>query len=195
MALTAVCFQFVGETKQKSDNSTAYLPKAGNPYNIILKIVLRKNLYSNEYLRLPGQVDTTITLRLNEHLKAVAALYAAMVGTNCDNGICELTTALGLGKQGSEQHKNIIRQYFPEDKVAEAVVRQDCYVRPSGASTFSYYEYLTIIDAADTVRVDYAVAYYDHGNIESNKATDVYVFKNNTFQKIKRNLWKHIDKK
>lgn len=160
---------------QRLDNKTVY------------KILHKTN-------SVPGDIDTTISKSLNEPIRALAAFYAAMGGTMCDGENCELTTALGLGKQGSDKHKDLIKNYFPNDKVAETVLKQDCYLRPSGASTFSDFEYLTITDLGDTVEVDYNLMYYNRGNEEWTKGPDTYLFKDNSFKKIKRNLWTHSDK-
>ena len=98
-------------------------------------------------------------------IKALTAFYSAMGGSNCSREFCDLTTALELGKQGSDRHKNLIKTYFPNDKVAETVLKQDCYLRPSGASSFSDFEYLTLIDKGDSVYVNYRLMYYNSGEI------------------------------
>lgn len=192
-----------GQTKTKVENKTAIsTDRNSNAISIdtnktitrhrrqtktVYKIILRTN-------SVPGDIDTTVIEKLTEPIRALTAFYAAMGGTMCDGENCELTTALGLGKQGSEQHKNIIKKYFPADKVAETVLKQDCYLRPSGASTFSDFEYLTVTDLGDTVIVDYNLIYYNRGDGDWTKGPDTYLFKDNTFKKIKRNLWKHADK-
>jgi hypothetical protein len=145
-------------------------------------------LYTTE---VPGEIDTSTIEKLNEPLKALAAFYSAMGGSLCNGEYCDLTTALGLGKQGSKNHKSLIKKYFPNDKVAETVLKQDCYLRPSGASTFSDYEFLTIIDKGDTVLVDYKLMYYNRGEIDWIEGPDLYLFKDTKFEKVKRNLWRH----
>ena len=135
-------------------------------------------LYTTE---IPGQIDPTTIEKLNKPLKALTAFYSAMGGTMCTGEYCDLTTALGLGKQGSKRHKNLIKMYFPKDKVAEIVLKQDCYLRPSGASTFSDFEFHTIFDKGDTVMVDYNLMYYNSGEIMWTKGPDKYLFKNNKF--------------
>ncbi len=143
---------------------------------------------------LPGDLDIPEIKRLNEPLKALAAFYSAMGGTMCDGDSCELTTAFGLGGQGSEQHQSLIRKYFPNDKVAKAVLAQNCYLRPSGASSFSEYEFLTISFFADTAKVSYNIGYYNRGETSFTKGTDVYLYKDNIFTKIRRKLWSWADK-
>lgn len=143
---------------------------------------------------IPGEIDTLAISGLNEPLRAIAAFYAAMGGSSCNGEECELTSALGLGRQGSEQHKKLLRDYFPGDKVAALLISQDCYLRPSGASTFSDYEYLTIRDAGDTVLIDYRLMYYNQGEVEWLEGPDSYLFRDQKFMKLKRNLWTHADK-
>ena len=164
------------------------------------KIPNEKSMVKNETYKIiirtemPGEIDTTTIEKLNESLKALTAFYSAMGGTMCSGEYCDLTTALGLGKQGSDKHKSIIKKYFPNDKVAETVLKQGCYLRPSGASTFSDFEFLTITDKGDTVLVDYKLMYYNRGEIEWTEGPDIYIFKDNTFEKVKRNLWTFVDK-
>jgi hypothetical protein len=183
------CGQTTSKDKSVAKNDT---------YKIILRTEMSEpekdsdtgELYATE---IPGEIDSATIEKLNEPLKALTAFYSAMGGTMCSGDFCELTTALGLGKQGSDKHKNIIMKYFPNDKVAETVIKQNCYLRPSGASSFSDYEFLTIIDKRDTVLVDYKLMIYNRGEIEWIEGPDLYLFKNNKFEKLKRNLWTHSD--
>jgi hypothetical protein len=133
-----------------------------------------------------GDIDTSEINKLNEPLRALTALYSALAGTECDTSTCELTTALGLGSQGSEVHKSLIKKYFPADKLAKNLIIQDCYLRPGGASTFSEYAYLTITQTKDTFKVNYKVNFYDHGNDSYTKRLDVYLLRNNQFKAIHR---------
>lgn len=141
----------------------------------------------------PGRLDTEVIAELDDPLRALAAFYAAMGGTNCDGENCELTTALGLGKQGSDKHKALISNYFPDDPVAATVVGQDCYLRPSGASTFSDFEYLTVTTKGDTIQVDYRLMLYNRGGVTYTEGPDIYLLKDNRFNKIQRNLWTHVE--
>lgn len=144
---------------------------------------------------IPGNIHDGVASQLKEPVKALAAFYAAMGGSGCDGERCKLTTALGLGKQGSNEHKKLIQRYFPNDKVAETVVAQDCYLRPSGASTFSDYDYLRIKEYGDTIRVDYRLLQYNKGEETWTEGPDLYLLKDNTFHKIKRNLWTFVEEK
>jgi hypothetical protein len=154
----------------------------------IYKIIISTN-------SLPGNINFKQIKKLSEPLKAICAFYSAMGGSYCSGHSCELTTALGLGKQGSNAHKKLIQKYFPNDKVAKAVIEQDCYLRPSGASSFSEYGYLTLSVIKDTVKVYYSLSYYNRGESSTTKGPDIYVLENNTFKMLKRNLWSWVDKK
>lgn len=123
--------------------------------------------------------------KISEPLKALVALYAAFYGTNCDGTTCELTSALGLGNQGSDEHKNLIKKYFPNDKVANEAIMQNCYLPPSGASSFSEYGFLNLYDKGDTVKVKYelsSISGHD-GEVIVKKATDTYIYVTNTYRK------------
>lgn len=155
----------------------------GHVYNLIRKTA-----------DLPGIVDTAEIKRLSTPLKALAAFYSAMGGSGCTGETCELTSALGLGKQGSDEHKKLIQEYFPGDRVAETVLAQDCYQRPSGASSFSDFQFLSLFTSGDTVKVQYTLMNYDHGKTTWIKGPDIYLFQQNRFVKIKRNLWYWMEK-
>jgi hypothetical protein len=83
-----------------------------------------------------GKLNASYVATLPPSLKALAAFYSAMGGTNCVDLQCELTTALGLGAQGSEAQKTLIRKYFPDDKAAKLVLGQDCYLPPCTSVSF-----------------------------------------------------------
>ncbi len=142
---------------------------------------------------LPGKINTEIMQQLPTSIRAVAALYAALGGSLCDGETCQLTTALDLGNQGSAKHKGIIAAYFKDDKVAKAVLEQDCFLRPSGANAFSEFEYLTIYSFNDTVKVDYSLVYYNEGRSTTSKGPYLYAYKANTFKVIKREIWKQFE--
>ena len=61
---------------------------------------------------IPGDINKDDIKKLTEPLRALAAFYSAMGGTMCNDDECELTTALGLGKQGSDAHKILIKNIF-----------------------------------------------------------------------------------
>ena len=143
---------------------------------------------------IPGNVDSTEVSRLPEYLKALAALYSSVGGSMCNGETCELTTALGLGKQGSDLQKSLLKKYFPNDKIAELVLKQDCYLRPSGASSFSDFQYITITQQGEKVTVDYNLYYYSRGKTGYTRGPDSYLYKDHVFKKLKRNLWHSIDK-
>ena len=170
--------------RNEEDNSKINIPKRGHKSEY--KIIIKSKTF-------PGEINIAIIKQLPEPVKALAAFYAAMGGTNCTGEECGLTTALDLGKQGSDEHKSLIRKYFPDDKVAEAVLTQNCYLRPSGASVFSDFEYLTFISDGDSVMVSYKLLNYNHGASSFTIGPDSYYYTDNTYKMVKRNLWKSID--
>ncbi len=182
-----------GETKRLIST------KNKGTFKIILKIYLPEpfeNLNSEtvDSTELPGEIDTTSINKMNEPLLALTAFYSALGGSYCCDTTCNLTSALGLGRQGSDKQKSLIAKYFPNDKLSKLVLEQDCYLRPSGASSFSEYEFLTILDLTDTVYVDYRLMYYDRGDVSWEQGPDIYLYKNGTFKKIKRNIWTWVEK-
>lgn len=162
-------------------------------YDIILLKEIDGHAASTQSPDAPGMINTKLCAILPEPLKALLAFYSAMGGTSCSEDSCLLTTALGLGKQGSEKHKYLIRKYFPGDKVAETVLRQDCYQRPGGASSFSEYINLSIRIKGDSVHVNYRLLNIGGLEAEEFKGPDLYLFKDRVFKKLKRNIWKHSD--
>lgn len=126
---------------------------------------------------------------LPANLKALASFYSAMGGTNCLDQECALTTALGLGKQGSDSQKNVIKKYFPDDRAAALVLGQDCYLAPASASAFSNFAALSFVVSGDSVRVNYQLNVYDHGNMKIINGPDIYIYKNQVFKNKKRVLY------
>ena len=131
---------------------------------------------------------------LPAYLKGLAALYSAMGGTNCIELQCELTTALGLGKQGSEAQKNLIKKYFPDDKVAKLVISQDCYLPPCTSFSFSNFLSLSFTVNSDNIQVNYELAILEHGSVKKINGPDIYLFKNQVFKNKKRVLYAWTDK-
>ena len=126
-------------------------------------------------------------------MKAIAALYSGLGGSNCNNGNCELTTALGLGKQGSQVQKDLVKKWFGKDKAAEQLIAQDFFQPPNSASGFSDFQYLTFEQNSDTVTVNYSLMIYSHGETTYIKGPDKFLINGNTIETINRNIWK--DKK
>jgi hypothetical protein len=141
-----------------------------------------------------GKLNRKIVPGLPPSLKALAAFYSAMGGTGCLDQECALTTALGLGKQGSDAQKNLIQKYFPDDKAAKLVIGQDCYLPPSSSSSFSNFASLVFIVFGSEVRVNYQLNVYDHGNLKMINGPDIYIFKNQVFKNKKRVLYAWTDK-
>jgi hypothetical protein len=173
-----------GQTNTPSTTSSDSSITSGT-YKIILR-TYTEPMEEDDSLQLPGDIETNTVENLKEPLKGLTAFYSALGGSYCSNDSCDLTTALGLGKQGSNAHKKIIKKYLPNDSVAELLIRQDCYLRPDGASSFNAYEYLTILVVGDTIKADYNLWSYDHGDIKCHKKLDIYVYTDSTFKKVKR---------
>lgn len=142
-----------------------------------------------------AKVNKSLAARLPENIKAIAALYSAMGGTDCLEQDCVLTGALGLGQQGSDAHKKIIQKYFPDDKVARLILGQNCYLPPGSSTSFSNFLSLVIVVHGSSVQVNYQLAVYDHGNEKIIQGPDDYVYQNKTFKNTKRVLYAWADKK
>lgn len=135
---------------------------------------------------IPGIIKSAALDSLEEPLRALAALYAATGGSDCDGENCALTTALKLGKQGSAAHKALIQNYFPTDTVAKLALAQDCYLRPSGASSFTDYAALSFGIQQDTVTVDYKLLHFNQGKTSWKQGPDKYIFHAGTFSRLNR---------
>lgn len=141
-----------------------------------------------------GKVNRSLAANLPLNIKAMAALYSAIGGTECLDQECVLTGALGLGKQGSDAQKELIGKYFPTDKVAKLILGQDCYLAPGSSSSFSNFLSLSIFANGNTVQVNYRLAVYEHGNMKIIQGPDRYVYGNHTFKNTKRVLYAWADK-
>ncbi len=145
----------------------------------------------------PGDINQTAIDKLDEPLKAIAAYYSGLGGSNCrqDTNLvetCDLTTALGLGNQGSEQHKALLKKWFPNDKAAEQLIAQDCYQGPSGASSFSDYVYLILYRQGNTVTIDFNLMVYNRGDIKYIKGPDKILITGNTLKVLKGGVWQRL---
>jgi hypothetical protein len=141
-----------------------------------------------------GKLNKSFIASLPPALKALAAFYSAMGGTDCLDQQCELTTALGLGMQGSPEQKELIRKYFPGDNAAKLVVGQDCYLPPSTSVSFSNFKWLSFTVNGETVEVNYQLAVIDHGNTRIINGPDIYSFNSEVFKNKKRVLYAWTDK-
>ncbi|WP_294283574.1 hypothetical protein [uncultured Chryseobacterium sp.] len=103
----------------------------------------------------PGTIDANDIAKLSEPLKAIAALYSGLGGSGCEEGSCGLTTALGLGKQGLQAQKDLVKKWFRKDAAAEQLIEQNFYQAPSSSSNFSDFKYLNFEQKGDTVTVNY----------------------------------------
>ncbi len=104
-----------------------------------------------------GNINKAAIKNFSEPMQAIVAYYAALAGSNCDGITCGLTTALGLGNQGSDAHKAIIQKYFKGDKTAESLIINNCYLPPTTASFYTNYEYLRFLIEGSKVIIQYRV--------------------------------------
>ncbi len=140
------------------------------------------------------KINSALIAGLPEYLKGLAALYSAMGGTDCIELQCELTSALGLGKQGSDAQKNLIKKYFPDDKVAKLIIGQDCYLPPNTSSSYSNFLSLSFTVNKNIIQVNYQLTVVDHGNVKKINGPDIYIFENQIFRNKKRVLYAWTDK-
>jgi hypothetical protein len=141
-----------------------------------------------------GKVNKELAAGLPVSLKALAALYSAMGGTDCMEQECLLTSALGLGKQGSDAQKALIKKYFPDDRVAMLMLEQDCYLQPASSSSFSNFLSLSFMVKGNTIQVNYRLAVYDHGNMKIIQGPDSYLYYNQKYKNTKRVLYGWVKK-
>ena len=172
------------------------------PFPCCLVIFLLLLNYSNSqaqktYTLIPKKTEKlnkAIITSLPPNLKALAAFYSALGGTNCLDLDCNMTKVLGLGKQGSDAQIKLIQKYFPDDKAARLVISQDCYLPPSSSSSFSNFAALSFVVGGDSVLVNYQLNVYDHGNMKIIRGPDIYIFKNQVFKNKKRVLYAWTEK-
>jgi hypothetical protein len=173
--------------------------KTGPRFLLIAPLLfLGANIYAQKtYTIIPqktGKVDKTRVAGLSPALKALAAYYSALGGTDCIELTCELTSALGLGNQGSAAQVNLIKKYFPGDKAAILVLGQNCYLPPSTSASFSNFKSLSFTVNGEIVQVNYQLLVYEHGNSKIISGPDVFSFKNQVFKNKKRVLYAWVDK-
>lgn len=183
------------KVSRNSDSTMITPPEKDNPpAEEIKQAVAKTEIYRLivESKTTPGDINDTDVKELTEPLKAIAALYSGLGGSNCDGENCELTTALGLGKQGSQAQKDLVKKWFVSDKAAEQLIAQDFYQTPNSASSFSDFKYLNMERKGDTVTVNYDLMVYSRGETSSIKGPDQFVIKGNSIETLKRNIWKDL---
>lgn len=135
-------------------------------------------------------IQHTVNL-LKPHLRGLVAFYSGIAGSQCDlNGDfnCELTRALNINKQGSEDQVELIAKYLPDDEIAEELIANKCYREPAGASIWHEFNYLTFTDYGNKVVVEYEIMLYNRGTFTNSAYIDSYQFKNNIFSVLERKL-------
>ena len=79
-----------------------------------------------------------------------------------------------------------------DDTVANALLNQDCYLRPDGASSFSDYVYLHLIRQDSIVTVEYSLMLYQRGKTKYVKGPDKIIIQGHRFKFLKRSKWQTI---
>lgn len=139
-----------------------------------------------------GTINTDDIAKLPEPLKAIAALYSGLGGSGCEERSCGLTTALGLGKQGSQAQKELVKKWFQKEAAANQLIEQDFYQTPNSSSNFSDFQALNFEQKGDTVTVNYSLMTYSHGETGYIKGPDQFIIKGNTIETLHRNIWKDM---
>lgn len=159
---------------------------------VLLKVV-RKKMTFNEKTKLYNitEANQKDIDKLNEPLRALAAYYSGLAQSNCDydsndHVLCTLTTALGLGRQGSEKQISLISKWMANDTVAQAIINDSCFVGMPGSSHFTDYDFLNFTVNQDTVVISYGRLFYDHGATSRDRRKDIALIKNNAIVFIKR---------
>lgn len=157
----------------------------------IIHIVTEKSSTSNKKYSIVSVNQDDID-QLNEPLRALAAYYGIVSGSNCmdhtgvDTMECELTTALGLGYYRSAKQVAVLNKWFPEDKEVANMLSDSYFVGSSSSSNFCNFTYLVFDVANDTVKIRYRVGCYHQGGGTSNTYNDIAVIGNSQIKFIKR---------
>ena len=173
--------------------SAAASGQANSHKYILVHVVLEDAPHKHARYKI-AKVNKKDINRLNEPLKALGAYYCCRAGSNCDiddqhNEVCELTTAFGLGEQGSDQHINILKKWFRNDPETSTSIKQHCFLSISGSNYFSDFDKLVFTTRHDTVNINYKIGYYRRGNSTSRKFNDIAIIKKNEIKFIKREFW------
>jgi hypothetical protein len=163
----------------------------------VIFYVIIENLQAQTFVLISkpsGNLNLTTIKKLSPSLRALAAYYSAIGGTKCKEHACMLTTALGLGDQGSPQQIELIQKYFPEDKVAKMLCGQNCYLPPDSSAAYSNFNYLSFTVEGENIQVNYQLTVYERGHSRIFKGPDLYTFKNQVFREKKRVLYAWMDK-
>lgn len=179
---------------QNSDSVTITPPEKDTVPAEEMKAETKTETYQliTESKSTPGSINTKDIEKLSEPLQAIAALYSGLGGSNCEGENCGLTTALGLGKQGSQQQKDLVKKWFGKDAAAEQLIAQNFYQAPNSSSNFSDFKYLSFEQKGDTVTVNYNLMTYSHGETTDIKGPDQFLIKGNTIETLHRNIWKDV---
>lgn len=140
-----------------------------------------------------ARINSNDIKKLDEPLKALAAYYCGLGGSNCDinanhKEVCDLTSALGLENQGSSKHLSLLQKWFHDDSIVTKMISQNCFLSISGSNDFSNYSYLKFKQSNDTIWIKCKLDYYNSGNSRSETFNEMAIIKKNEIKFIKRKL-------
>ena len=162
--------------------SNAQVKKIKEEQYVLLKVVQKHKENGKAYKMLEAnQKDIN---KLKGPLRGLAVYYTCWIQSDCTfdttgNVICDLTTALGLGYQGSDEQIEELEKWFPNDKDVKSAIDNRCSVGMPGSSNFLEYSLLKFTVRHDTVTVNYEYDHYEHGHNSIIRRKDVAIIKNN----------------
>jgi len=130
--------------------------------------------------------------KLSEPLRGLAAYYTCRIQCDCEfcdtagHVICGLTSALGLGQQGSDKQLAMLKKWFPNDDNVRSAIKNNCSVGSPEGSDFLEYTFLSFNVRNDTVIVNAEYIHYSHGNTSMLYQKNIAVIKGNRIVFIKR---------
>lgn len=148
-----------------------------NSYTIISRV--REGKYFNR------KVHKGTIAGLPEPLKAIVAYFGVLYSTNCVSDSlgqrCELTEALGLGRQGSAKQTELLEKWFRNDTLVDKLKRDwNFRVAEQGSNSFEELLSLKLFVSNDTVRVKIHDLYWRTGTSKFSKYTVTAVIKENS---------------
>lgn len=148
-----------------------------NSYTIISRF--REGKYYNR------KVHKETIAGLPEPLKAIVAYYGVLYSTNCVSDSlgqrCELTEALGPGRQGSAKQTELLQKWFRNDPLVDELKRDwNFRVAEQGSNSFEELLSLKLFVSNDTVRVKIHDLYWRTGTSKFSKYTVTALIKENS---------------
>ena len=157
------------------------------------KVLWRENVY---YEDLKTEVNTIILNKefiknITEPERAALAYVASFIGNECEwdgkvnqdrsNLKCSILTALDLGYQCSDSHKNFLQKWFAKDAKALKNIEK-CMTMPNTATIQTTFEEVSIItkEVDQTIQITYKVIGFNLRENNSWNYTKVDKFQYNT---------------